>query len=677
MAVSIIDSFDYKGKKPDFARQIFTSLSEMASFSENYLPEMYIAFNLEDMKTYLYKRSNIETIETGKWREFGEGGSSGDLTNYYNKSEVDTLLDTKVDVEVGKGLSTNDYTTEEKTKLANLENYDDTDVKADITQNASDISDINDKIGNSVMQTTAQTLTGAINELKTAVDDTTLADRVTANEEAIETLNGNSTVTGSVDSKVAQGVSDANTYTDEQIALLNVDEAIKCDAMPTYDSVNDEITYVKDGVSTTIPATDDIWFYYEDNNMLMQSILIDGEFVTIASAGGVDFTDYVSKTNDVVSTYTGEEVVTNKIPDLASLHAMQTLIETEIADKVDIANIEDSLTSTSADKVLSAKQGKILNDKFADKLDKVFPYTTAVSEVANKVLKTDSTGQVVLDEYDSAIDGTSSNAVKNSAVKTALDGKVDIAQGTGNENKVMGTDSNGDFTLLSPSALGNDAENISYENLAKPLWTNVKLALDGIIAKIEYVKPEITSFTMSPATTEYEIGTTIDSGDLSFAWTLNKEVTSQTLTDCTVTVSDRTATYDADLSATKTFTLTVGDGENTATASKKVSFLNKIYWGSAAEPVQYDSAFILGLSGKKLMSSTKGSYNFNVGNNEYGYFAMPSSMKFTSAWVNGFNVDLETVVNSISFTNASGNTSTYSIVRFMQKSLGSFTAEIK
>lgn len=41
-------------------------------------------------------------------------------------------LENKVDKELGKGLSTNDYTTEEKNKLAGLNNYDDTEIKQDI-----------------------------------------------------------------------------------------------------------------------------------------------------------------------------------------------------------------------------------------------------------------------------------------------------------------------------------------------------------------------------------------------------------------------------------------------------------------------------------------------------------------------------------------------------------------
>lgn len=59
------------------------------------------------------------------WDYMGKTGTV-DLSNYYTKSETDTLLSGKVDVVEGKGLSTNDFTTAEKTKLAGLENYDDT-----------------------------------------------------------------------------------------------------------------------------------------------------------------------------------------------------------------------------------------------------------------------------------------------------------------------------------------------------------------------------------------------------------------------------------------------------------------------------------------------------------------------------------------------------------------------
>lgn len=108
----------------------------------------------------------------------------------YTKTESDDLLDDKVDKVTGKGLSTNDYTdaektklggiedgaeknlpntvvdsdyvhtdnnytTAEKTKLAGLENYDDTEVKADIASLESDVSAIDGEINKSVVSGSA------------------------------------------------------------------------------------------------------------------------------------------------------------------------------------------------------------------------------------------------------------------------------------------------------------------------------------------------------------------------------------------------------------------------------------------------------------------------------------------------------------------------------------------
>ena len=63
---------------------------------------------------------------TGTFFDYMGKTTSVDLTDYYKKSEVDNLLNNKVDKVNGKGLSTEDFTTELKNRLNNLENYDDT-----------------------------------------------------------------------------------------------------------------------------------------------------------------------------------------------------------------------------------------------------------------------------------------------------------------------------------------------------------------------------------------------------------------------------------------------------------------------------------------------------------------------------------------------------------------------
>lgn len=74
----------------------------------------------------------------------GGGSGSVNLKDYYKKSEVDSKLDEKVNKIEGKGLSTNDYTTEEKEKLASLENYNDEEIKNSISLKA-DIKNVYSK----------------------------------------------------------------------------------------------------------------------------------------------------------------------------------------------------------------------------------------------------------------------------------------------------------------------------------------------------------------------------------------------------------------------------------------------------------------------------------------------------------------------------------------------------
>ena len=230
--------------------------------------------------------------------------------------------------------------------------------------------------------------------------------------------------------------------------------------------------------------------------------------------------------------------------------------------------------------------------------------------------------------------------------------------------------------LANGSSGGGDAEDITYSNTDKPELTNVKLALDDLIAKVYYVEPQVTSFTMTPATTEYEIGQSVS--DLVFAWTYNKDMASQTLTDCTLADETvRTATAAGPYTSNKTFTLSASDGENDATASKSISFKHKVYWGSAATAASYDSTFILGLSGKKFATATKGTYTMTVASGEYGFLAYPDSWGLVESWwIGGFEVETFDC-GTVSFTNASGNTTTFRVIRTTQPGLGSIAPEIK
>ena len=220
------------------------------------------------------------------------------------------------------------------------------------------------------------------------------------------------------------------------------------------------------------------------------------------------------------------------------------------------------------------------------------------------------------------------------------------------------------------------AEDTTYTNENFPQYDNVDLALDALFNKVYYVKPTC-SLSASKAGGTFEMGTTIAS-PITFTWTTNKAITSQTLTGCTLTdASVRTAIYNTNVTTDKTFTLSVSDGENSASSSVSYKFLNKVYYGSASEPDSYDSAFILGLANNKFATSIKGSYPITVESGEFGYIACPKSFNAPSeCYIGGFLTTLENA-GEISFTNASGGVATYTILRTGKSGLGSLTMEFK
>ena len=218
------------------------------------------------------------------------------------------------------------------------------------------------------------------------------------------------------------------------------------------------------------------------------------------------------------------------------------------------------------------------------------------------------------------------------------------------------------------------ADSITYDNPNYVQYDTVDTALDALFAKVYYVKPTC-SLSADKRGGTFEMGTVI-SAPITFTWTTNKDITSQTLTGCTLAdASVRTATYNTDVLSNKSFTLSVSDGENFASSSVSYSFLNNVFWGSASTGI-YNSTFINALSNKKLASAIKGTYSFNIASGEYGFWAVPSNMTISSVWIGGFEVTVDDL-GIVSYTNTQGYTRDYRIYKTGKSGLGSITAEIK
>ena len=70
MAENLVDNLDYKGPKPDFTRQEYSTFEAMRSVYDSRMPQMYLTYCLEDNKVYLYNKNNSWDDVTGKFREF-------------------------------------------------------------------------------------------------------------------------------------------------------------------------------------------------------------------------------------------------------------------------------------------------------------------------------------------------------------------------------------------------------------------------------------------------------------------------------------------------------------------------------------------------------------------------------------------------------------------------------
>ncbi len=240
---------------------------------------------------------------------------------------------------------------------------------------------------------------------------------------------------------------------------------------------------------------------------------------------------------------------------------------------------------------------------------------------------------------------------------------------------------NGEFKSLGSTTGGNlsgpvDSASVLYSNTAMDTVTNIKDCLDTLIAKIYYVAPSITSFTCSPSRLAYELGEKITS--VTFNWSYNKQITTQTLTDCDVSdISIRTAVYDTEITSNKTFILSCGDGQNSASSSKAFTFTSKIHHGSSAFPTNYDSTFIFSLPGQ-LKSSKGGTYSSVVGSGQYFFIAMPSTYNnsdILTGKVGGFDTEFGKVA-TVSHTNSSGYTTNYNIYKSTNSNLGNISVVV-
>lgn len=79
MGISIVDNFDYLGKKPLDGRRIKPTIADMLSIAEYDLPKGFKCFVVSEWKDYIFNPEWDDNGTTGKWRVWsGSGGDESD-----------------------------------------------------------------------------------------------------------------------------------------------------------------------------------------------------------------------------------------------------------------------------------------------------------------------------------------------------------------------------------------------------------------------------------------------------------------------------------------------------------------------------------------------------------------------------------------------------------------------
>lgn len=192
-------------------------------------------------------------------------------------------------------------TTEERTKLTNLKNYDDTSIKADINNIKADL-------GTAELNTTAKDLKGAINEVfqNASNGKTLIAQAITG--KGVSTSNTDTFQTMATNINSIQTVSDASgiifTLNNKKYKLSKNDKGEYIATLLAY-SVTSNLTHCTlDNTNTSI----DYGNKYTCNISVNKGFIIDSVVITM---GGTDVTSTVLKGNIItINSVTGDVIIT-------------------------------------------------------------------------------------------------------------------------------------------------------------------------------------------------------------------------------------------------------------------------------------------------------------------------------------------------------------------------------
>lgn len=317
-------------------------------------------------------------------------------------------------------------------------------------------------------------------------------------------------------------------------------------------------------------------------------------------------------------------------------------------------------------------------DRLDAKIDAiVVPDTTGLASeqyVDNKISNLVGGADEAFDTLKELQDKLKGNDDAVGALTTQIAGKAD--KDHNHDDVYAKVDHNHDEVYAAKGHTHTTAD-VAYTNEQYPNMATVADALDQLL----YVTPAVKTFTASPAFGDYEIGATVSNP--RFTWSYNKAIVNQNLKagGSALPLDDQQAreyAYTGDITSNTIFTISGSDNKaKSCTSRGSFNFKHKRYFGVAEVPAEYNSDFILGLSGKEFCTGReKGAFSLTAGAGQYYFYCFPATYGTPTFNVGGFDGGFE-LAATIDFTNASGNTTSFVIWKSENANLGTQSIIVK
>lgn len=269
--------------------------------------------------------------------------------------DIDKLLAEKVDKEEGKGLSTNDYTDQEKEKLAGLSNYDDTEIRKELSDKVSK-KELTEAAAGTLTEAKSYTDTKA-SELWNNVGDTFDA--------MSEELNSN------ISGGDAQALTEAKNYTDKAISEIptpdvsgqierhntsptahpDIRELLNtCVGLPEFNDKTYELTFTtKGGAKFIIDLPIEMMgLHYNEDTQSIEFVNADGSISSIPVSDFVKV--YVGSIgSEIQVTVEGSEIRASLLNNTVSWDKLTLALQEMIQSKADRTELPTKLSQLQND----------------------------------------------------------------------------------------------------------------------------------------------------------------------------------------------------------------------------------------------------------------------------------------------------------------------------------------